>query len=119
MHDRIELNKIQALGVIGVLPEERDRAQPFEADIAIETDLSVAGVSDNLDDTINYGEITELVVGIIENESHQLLEKVATRIATEILTVPSVSGVRVNLRKMRPPVPQFLDSSAVNIYRTK
>tara|TARA_A200000159_G_C7231749_1_gene300564 strand:- start:177 stop:536 length:360 start_codon:yes stop_codon:yes gene_type:complete len=119
MHDRIELTNIQALGVIGVLPEERDRAQPFEVDIAIETDLSVAGASDNLDDTINYGEITELVVGIITNESHQLLEKVATRITTEILNVASVTGVHVNLRKMRPPVPEFLDSSAVSIYRTK
>lgn len=43
MMDRIELNKIQALGTIGVLPEEKNRAQPFEIDLAIETDLSVAG----------------------------------------------------------------------------
>ena len=50
--DRIELNKIQALGTIGVLPEEKNRAQPFEIDLAIETDLSVAGASDDLDDTI-------------------------------------------------------------------
>ena len=52
MIDRIELNKIQALGTIGVLPEEKNRAQPFEIDLAIETDLSVAGASDDLDDTI-------------------------------------------------------------------
>ena len=67
MKDRIELNKIQALGTIGVLPEEKNRAQPFEIDLAIETDLSVAGASDDLDDTINYGEVTELVAGIIQN----------------------------------------------------
>ena len=119
MIDRIELNKIQALGTIGVLPEEKNSAQPFEVDLAIETDLSVAGTSDDLDDTINYGDVTELVAGIIRNESHQLLEKVATRIATEILAIPAVTGVQVNLRKMRPPVPEFLESSAVNIYRSK
>ena len=117
--DRIELKKIQALRTIGVIPEEKNTAQPFEIDLAIETDLSVAGASDDLDDTINYGEVTELVAGIIQNESHQLLEKVATRIATEILTIPAVTGVQVNLRKMRPPVPEFLESSAVNIYRSK
>ena len=88
MIDRIELNKIQALGRIGVLPEEKSRAQPFEVDLAIETDLSVAGASDDLNDTINYGEVTELVAGIIRNESHQLLEKVATRIASEVLAIP-------------------------------
>ena len=119
MMDRIELNKIQALGTIGVLPEEKNREQPFEIDLAIETDLSVAGASDDLDDTINYGEVSELVAGIIRNESHQLLEKVATRIATEVLEIPTVTGVQVNLRKMRPPVPEFLESSAVNIYRSK
>ncbi|GIS39321.1 MAG: hypothetical protein Ct9H90mP11_06410 [Acidimicrobiales bacterium] len=46
-------------------------------------------------------------------ESHQLLEKGATRIATEVLAIPAVTGVQVNLRKMRPPVPEFLESSAV------
>ena len=119
MSDRIELNKIQALGRIGVLPEEKSRAQPFEVDLAIETDLSVAGASDDLGDTINYGEVTELVAGIIRNESHQLLEKVATRIATEVLTIPAVTGVQITVRKMRPPLPEFLGSSAVNIYRSK
>ncbi|GIS39322.1 MAG: hypothetical protein Ct9H90mP11_06420 [Acidimicrobiales bacterium] len=39
MMDRNELNKIKALGTIGVLPEEKNRAQPFEIDLAIETDL--------------------------------------------------------------------------------
>ena len=119
MPDRIELNKIQALGTIGVLPEEKIRAQPFEIDIVIESELSIAGQSDDLNDTINYGEITELVVSIINNESHQLLEKVATRISTEILNYPSIMGVQVNLKKLRPPVPEFLESSAVNIYRTR
>ena len=119
MVDRIELNKIQALGKIGVLPEEKQRAQPFEVDLAIETDLSLAGSSDDLDDTINYGEVTELVAAIIRNETHQLLEKVATRIATEVLAIPAVSGVHITVRKMRPPLPEFLESSAVNIYRSK
>ena len=119
MVDRIELNKIQALGKIGVLPEEKKREQPFEVDLAIETDLSLAGSSDDLDDTINYGEITELVAAIIRNETHQLLEKVATRIATEVLAIPAVRGVHITVRKMRPPLPEFLESSAVNIYRSK
>ena len=115
----LRLNKIQALGKIGVLPEEKKRAQPFEVDLAIETDLSLAGSSDDLDDTINYGEITELVAAIIRNETHQLLEKVATRIATEVLAIPAVRGVHITVRKMRPPLPEFLESSAVNIYCAK
>ena len=42
MADRIELMGIRALGTIGVLPEEKTRAQPFEVDVFIEADLSLS-----------------------------------------------------------------------------
>ena len=43
MTDRIELKGIRALGTIGVLPEEQERAQPFEVDITVESNLSISG----------------------------------------------------------------------------
>ena len=119
MNDRIELQGIRALGTIGVLPEEKIRSQPFEVDIWIETDLLKAGGSDDLSDTINYGEITEIVTKVINEESHQLLERVATRLTEVILENPKVDGVEVVIRKLRPPVPEFLESSGVRIYRKK
>ena len=119
MNDRIELKGIRALGTIGVLPEEKIRSQPFEVDVWIETDLLEAGESDDLTDTINYGEITEIVTKVINEESHQLLERVATRLTEVILENPKVDGVEVAIRKLRPPVPEFLESSGVRIYRKK
>ncbi len=119
MNDRIELKGIRALGTIGVLPEEKVRPQPFEIDVWIETDLLEAGASDELSDTINYGEITEIVTKVINEESYQLLERVANRLTEVILANPKVDGVEVVIRKLRPPVPEFLESSAVRIYRKK
>ena len=58
MTDRIELKGIQAIGTIGVLPEEQERAQPFEVDITVESDLSKSGQTDSLNDTVNYAEVT-------------------------------------------------------------
>jgi len=117
MNDRIELKGIRALGTIGVLPEERIRPQPFEIDVYIEADLLKAGESDDLSDTINYGEITEIVTKVINEESHQLLERVASHLTEVILAIPKVVGVEVVIRKLRPPVPEFLESSGVRIYR--
>ena len=42
MGDRIELRGLRVLGVHGALPEEQERAQPFEVDLDVEADLRPA-----------------------------------------------------------------------------
>jgi dihydroneopterin aldolase len=115
--DRIEIRGLRVLGVIGVLPHEQEQAQPFEVDLDIEADLSDAGATDDLDDTINYGEVIERVAALFASEQHELLERVATRIAEEVLAVPGVNAVTVALRKLRPPVPHHVDTTGVRIRR--
>jgi dihydroneopterin aldolase len=117
MSDRIELRGLRVLGVIGVLPEERQRAQPFELDIDLEADLTRAGQSDDLADTIDYGEAVARAEQVVTTEKYQLLERVAQRVADELLALDGVVGVQVTIRKLRPPVPQDLTSSAVTIVR--
>lgn len=117
--DRIELTGIRAVGTIGVLPEERARSQPFEVDIVIELDARAAGASDELDDSVDYGRPITLASEVIENERHQLLERVASRIAEEILALPRVDAVEVVVRKLRPPVPHDITSTAVRLRRRR
>ncbi|MBJ86949.1 MAG: dihydroneopterin aldolase [Acidimicrobiaceae bacterium] len=117
MTDRIELKGIRALGTIGVLTEEQERAQPFEVDITVESDLSISGKTDSLHDTVNYAEVTETIVSIITNEKHFLLERVAERIAEETLKIDLVNAVNITIKKLRPPVPHHLEYSAVTIRR--
>jgi dihydroneopterin aldolase / 2-amino-4-hydroxy-6-hydroxymethyldihydropteridine diphosphokinase len=117
--DRIELTAIRAVGIIGVLTEERRRPQPFEVDLVIEFDLSEAGRSDDLQHTLNYGPPLEMVQRIICEEGHELLERVATRILEEILVDPRVHGAEVVVRKLRPPVPVDVATTAVRLYRTR
>ncbi|HEY2888903.1 MAG TPA: dihydroneopterin aldolase [Candidatus Limnocylindrales bacterium] len=119
MSDRIELRGLRALGVIGMLPEERERAQPFELDIDLETDLEPAGQSDDLADTIDYGRAVALAERVVTSGRHQLLERVAQRVADELLALDGVTGVQVTIRKLRPPVPQDLALSAVTIVRRR
>ena len=119
MADLIELKGIKALGTIGVLPEEQERAQPFEVDVLLESDLSKPGQTDELTDTVNYAEIVEVVVNVITGENHQLLERVAQRLADETLRLQGVEAVTISIRKLRPPVPHLLDHSAVTIRRER
>jgi 7,8-dihydroneopterin aldolase/epimerase/oxygenase len=119
VNDRIELRGLRALGVIGVLPEERERAQPFELDIDLEADLHRAGQSDDLADTIDYGQAVALAERVVTTERHQLLERVAQRVADTLLALDGVTAVQVTIRKLRPPVPQDLATSAVTIARRR
>jgi dihydroneopterin aldolase len=119
LSDHIQLRALRALGKHGALPEERERAQPFEVDLDIYADLRVAGQSDALRDTIDYGAITETVVSIIEGPHAELIEHLADRIASAVLDLSSgrATSVTVTVRKLRPPVPVELALAAVQITR--
>ena len=117
--DLIELRGLRAVGICGALPEERERPQPFEVDLDVEADLSVAGGSDRLEDTVDYGALSEAVVAVVAGEQPILLERMAQRIAEVVLATPGVAAVTVVVRKLRPPVPLALDTSGVRIRRTR
>ena len=59
--DQIEVRGIRALGIIGVCREEQERPQPFEIDFDVDTDVSTAGQTDDLADTIDYGALIGVV----------------------------------------------------------
>jgi 7,8-dihydroneopterin aldolase/epimerase/oxygenase len=119
MPDMIEIRGLRALGIIGVCPEERERPQPFELDIDLEADLSEAGETDDLHDTIDYGVAVAIAEKVVQTEQHLLLERVAHRIATDLLALARVEGVRVTIRKVRPPLPQDVNTSGVTVVRRR
>lgn len=119
MADGIELRGLRALGYCGALPEEQERRQPFEVDLDVETDLAVAGGTDVLDDTVDYGALCAAVEAVVVDERFALMERMATRIADVVLADGRISAVTVVVRKLRPPVPQQLETSGVRIRRTQ
>lgn len=119
MKDRIELRGLAVLALCGVLPEERVRRQPFTVDLEVVTDLRAAGASDDLVDTIDYGALCADIDALAQHEQYALLERFAQRIAEVVLADPRVDAVTVSVRKMRPPVPQQLDTSGVRIHRER
>lgn len=119
MPDQIRLDTIRVSGTIGVLTEEQQRAQPFEVDLVLDVDVSAAGATDELARSVDYGVPIAIAHRIVSTERHQLLERVATRIAEEILALDGVEAVEVEIRKLRVPVPEDVASSAVRIRRER
>ena len=117
--DIIELRGLRAAGICGALPEGQERAQPLEVDLDVVTDLAAAGSSDALDDTVDYGALAQAVHDVLTTERFVLLERLATRLTEVVLDDPRVAQVTVAVRKLRPPVPQLLDTSGVRITRAR
>lgn len=119
--DRIILEGMVFHGRHGVLPAERELGQPFVVDVTLYLDLRPAGLSDDLMETVNYGEVHRLARQVVEGEPANLVETVAERIASAVLEEhPSVEATRVKVEKPHVRLDDtVLDGSAVEILRRR
>jgi dihydroneopterin aldolase len=118
MPDLIEIKGIKSFGYHGVFESENIEGQDFFVDVSLELDLSRASVSDDVTDTVNYAEITDLVVEEIVGERVALIEKLAGRIAARIKSSYSqVSKVTVTVHKPQAPVAAQVKDISVTISR--
>jgi dihydroneopterin aldolase len=102
----------------GARAAERERPQEFKVDLEVDCDVSKPGLTDKLEDTIDYTKLRAIVKEVVEGESRNLLETLATRIAEGVLNVAGVLAVSVTVAK-RPASMQPIESAAVHINRTR
>ncbi|MBW4029204.1 MAG: dihydroneopterin aldolase [Acidobacteria bacterium] len=115
MSDRIELHGLRVRAVVGVLDEERAREQPLSIDVDIERPFRAAAKDDDLAATTNYAAILDLVERLVVAGRFLLLETLVSRVAHAVLDADgAIDAVHVRARKVRPPVPQDVDSVAVS-----
>lgn len=99
----------------GCFEQERAIGTHFRVDVAFETDTSRAEVSDNIEDTVSYLDVYQVVKREMEIPSN-LLEHVARRIGEGILDgFPPVETVRVRVSKLNPPLGGQMESVSVEV----
>ena len=104
---------------IGVLPGESDQPQPLRLSVTIHADLGAAMSSGRLEDTVDYGELSESVRGVVERGTWTLLEQLAGEILRELTRNPRVEAASVRLSKVRPPLPEEFGTVAVEMQRLR
>lgn len=109
---------LRAAGHHGALPGEQDQSQPFEIDLDVHANLSVAGATDDLADTIDYGAAVRAADRVVSRERWKLLERIAERIAEDVFSLDRrVEMVMVAVRKLAPPVEEPVGTAGVRIFR--
>lgn len=120
MTDLITITGIRAVGYHGVYDHERRDGQEFVADLVLELDLSRAADTDDVADTVHYGEVAERVAAILTGEPVNLLERLAARIADAVLVErPLVRAVTVTVHKPQAPIPVPFGDVSVAVRRER
>ncbi|MGD2162606.1 MAG: dihydroneopterin aldolase [Anaerolineales bacterium] len=115
--DKILIKDLLLRGIIGINDWEREKRQDILINITLTGDLSQAGRSDKIEDTINYRTITKQVIKLVEEGEPYTVEHLAGRIADICLNTAGVELARVRVEK--PGALRFARSVGVEIERTK
>ncbi|MCG7581365.1 MULTISPECIES: dihydroneopterin aldolase [Mycolicibacterium] len=114
MTDRIELRGLRVRGHHGVFDHERRDGQEFVIDITVWLDLDVAAASDDLADTLDYGDLAQRAADIVAGPPRQLIETVAGEIADGVMADERVHAAEVVVHKPGAPIPlEFADVAVV------
>jgi len=119
MSDRITLTGLRARGRHGVYDFERAQGQEFVVDVVLEMDLSTAAGSDDVADTVHYGELASRLVAVVEGEPVNLIETLAERLAAVCLADRRVAAATVTVHKPQAPIPHEFSDVAVTLRRDR
>jgi dihydroneopterin aldolase len=119
MTDRITLTGLRVRGHHGVLATERRAGQDFLIDVILELDLGPAATSDDVTDTVHYGELAEALAAVVSGEAVNLLETLAGRLTEVCVADPRVAAATVTVHKPQAPLPLPFDDVAVTLRRER
>ncbi|KJL47161.1 putative dihydroneopterin aldolase [Microbacterium hydrocarbonoxydans] len=119
--DQIALTGLTVFGRHGVYAHERENGQEFTIDVRLGMQLRQAAASDDVADTVHYGELAEKIAAVVGEEPVNLIETLAERIADVALDDQRVHFASVTVHKPHAPIPvSFADVSVtVNRVRTE
>jgi dihydroneopterin aldolase/dihydroneopterin aldolase/2-amino-4-hydroxy-6-hydroxymethyldihydropteridine diphosphokinase len=119
MTDSITLTGLRVNAHHGVYDFEKENGQDFVIDVTVWLDLQTAAASDDVTETIHYGELAEEVTDAARQNPVDLIETVAERIATVVLAHPPARRVQVTVHKPQAPISVPFTDVAVQITRSR
>ncbi|MFD0884432.1 dihydroneopterin aldolase [Streptosporangium algeriense] len=119
MTDRISVRGLRARGRHGVLAAERELGQEFVVDVTLLLDTAPAAAGDDLGKTVDYGELAQDLVKVVEGEPVNLIETLAQRLADVCLAREAVRTAEVSVHKPAAPIPLPFDDVVVTITRSR
>lgn len=117
--DIIKIKNLEVFAYHGVFEEEKRTGQSFFVDAELELDCRKAGLTDDLNESVSYAEVAELIHAKMTEKSYDLIECCAETLAREILMAyPLIKAVTIELHKPDAPIGLPFEDVGVRIRRT-
>ncbi len=116
--DKIRIENLEVFANHGVFPEENKLGQKFLVSAVLYTDTRKAGMTDNLEDSIHYGEVCHKIAEFLQAHTYKLLERAAEQLCAELLmTTPGLEKLGLEVKKPWAPIGLSLETVSVEIER--
>lgn len=104
--DQIFIEGLQVYGYHGVYEQEKNDGQMFLVDCVIETSFAEAVHSDDLSNTVDYGNVCLFIKKYFTEKSYDLLETAAHELATALMyAFPGIQALQLKITKPNAPIP--------------
>jgi dihydroneopterin aldolase len=113
----VEISGLSLFTHIGVTDAEREVGQRLLFDIRIDVGESDATETDRIEDTIDYGEVCQLVALVAQQRNYKTLERLCTVVADRIIEDFGADAVWVKAAKPEPPIPLPVEEVSVEVWR--
>ncbi len=113
----IEISGLSLYTHIGVSAAEREIGQRLLFDIRIDVGESDATETDRVEDTVDYGEVCQLVALVAQQRSYKTLERLCTVVADRVIEEFGAEAVWVKAAKPEPPIPLTVEEVSVEVWR--
>ena len=115
--DKIYIEDLLVRAILGIEPHERTNLQDIIVNLILYVDIRKAGISDQIDDCVNYRSIKKRIFKLVEESQFFLVEKLVNEIARVIL--PEYPVEKVQVRVDKPGALRFAKSVGIEIERTR
>lgn len=116
--DRIIIRDLLVRGIVGIKSDERENRQDILINVTMWADTRPAGVSDNIDDAVNYRTISKAFIKHIEHGQPMLVERLAAELVKLCFETDNrVQAVELTVEK--PGALRFARSVGLTIYRER
>ncbi|MBQ8519114.1 MAG: 2-amino-4-hydroxy-6-hydroxymethyldihydropteridine diphosphokinase [Agathobacter sp.] len=116
--DFIKVTNMKVFAYHGVLEEEKKNGQDFYLNAKVYVDMRKAGLTDELEDTINYDKVCIFLAEVFAEKVFDTIEAAAEYTVQEIIVnFPTIEAMELEVRKPHAPLTYVPEDISVTIYR--
>jgi dihydroneopterin aldolase len=113
----IEVSGLSLYTHMGVSEAERQLGQRLILDVRLDIGESDATVTDRIEDTVDYGEVCEVINLVAQQRNYKTLERFCAAVADRLIERYELHAVWVKAAKPEPPIPLPVNEVSVEVWR--